>query len=230
MGKIVDITGQKFGRWTVIKYVYTKNRIAYWLCKCSCGNEKIVGGPTLRKGDSQSCGCLHKDNLRKKRIDLHGQKFGRLTVLSRAKNRKQFTMWLCKCDCGNEVVVSTNALLVGHSTSCGCKREENFNSYKHGKSYSNLYRRWLGMKSRCLNKNNARYKNYGGRGITICDEWLDKENGFMNFYNWAIANGYKKELSIDRINVDGNYEPSNCRWITLQEQNWNTTRNIKYKE
>lgn len=99
---------------------------------------------------------------------------------------------------------------------------------KHGMSYSKIYSTWQRIKNRCYRKNFSHYKSYGGRGIKVCDEWLDKENGFINFKNWAFNNGYKDGLSIDRIDVNGNYEPSNCRWITMKEQASNKRTNIFY--
>lgn len=90
-----------------------------------------------------------------------------------------------------------------------------------------LYRTWRNMRNRCYNQNIKAYKDYGGRGIKVCDEWLDKDNGFINFYNWAINNDYKNNLTIDRINNDGDYEPSNCRWVTRLEQNHNRRNSIK---
>lgn len=103
------------------------------------------------------------------------------------------------------------------------KLDTNFRNTKHNKSHTKLYRKWQSMKNRCYRKNDPRYKNYGGRGIKICEAWL---SDFMSFYNWAINNGYQENLSIDRINNDGNYEPSNCRWATNEEQHNNTTRNV----
>lgn len=155
--------------------------------------------------------------------DLTGQKFNRLTVIKRVKNNKKATKWLCRCDCGNIIEVQAGNLKNGHTKSCGCyfleiekKRKDKENpSYKHGKSKTRLYSIWRGMKKRCFLSTHIYYKNYGGRGISVCKEW--KEN-FMNFYNWAIENGYNEKLTIDRINVDGDYEPSNCRWATYKEQ------------
>lgn len=97
-------------------------------------------------------------------------------------------------------------------------------------SETRINRIWLRMRNRCNNKNNEQYKNYGGRGIKVCDEWLNKDNGFMNFYNWAINNGYKENLTIDRIDVNGDYEPNNCRWITMfdQQSNKRNNRFIEY--
>lgn len=100
-------------------------------------------------------------------------------------------------------------------------------TYKHNMSNTRIYCIWDGMKQRCRNSKSKRYKDYGGRGIKICSEWLDKENGFINFYNWSMANGYKENLTIDRIDIDGNYEPLNCRWITNKEQQKNK-RNNRY--
>ena len=155
--------------------------------------------------------------------DISGKRYGRLTVLSYAYSKNRTTFWNCKCDCGNETIIRKNSLTNGDTISCGCYRKEHKHEYgfKHGKSHEKIYNSWAGMKSRCLSKNHSKYKNYGGRGITICEEWLD----FNNFYDWAILNGYKEGLSIDRINVNGNYEPHNCRWSDRKTQMNNKTNN-----
>lgn len=163
--------------------------------------------------------------------DLTGQKFNRLFVISRCDNYispqgKTIVRWLCRCDCGNEVKVSTSSLIKNKTKSCGCFNRENIikRNLKHNLSKTRLYKIWQGMKKRCYNVNSKTYKNYGGRGIIICQDWL---NDFANFYDWAVNNGYTNNLSIDRINVNGNYEPSNCRWITNKEQS-NNKRNNHY--
>lgn len=156
-------------------------------------------------------------------IDLTGQKFGRLTVIKRANNIGRFTAWLCKCDCGITKIVQTGHLRQGRIISCGCWRKENSTSRatKHGKHGTKLHRVWLSMRQRCNNPKNKDFPNYGGRGIKVCEEW----NDFSVFEHWAINNGYKDGLTIDRIDNDGNYEPSNCRWIPLTEQALNTRKN-----
>lgn len=160
-------------------------------------------------------------------IDLTGQRFGRLIVIKRdGTTRSKHTRWLCKCDCGNFTYVSRVSLKNGSTKSCGCLKKEKFTNYKHGKVNNRLYYIYNGMKARCYNKNHHAYNCYGGRGIKICDKWLEKESGFMNFYNWAINNGYQEGLSIDRIDVNGNYEPVNCRWVTQKVQTNNTRRNV----
>lgn len=163
-------------------------------------------------------------------IDLIGQRFGRLIVVSRAENDRQGqAQWNCVCDCGNFSIVRSRHLKYGRVKSCGCYHLERDSEChtKHSLSETRLYKIYLGMKQRCYNTKNHAYKHYGGRGITICAEWLDKDNSFINFYNWAMSNGYRSDLSIDRIDVNGNYEPCNCRWATAKEQQNNRRNNRK---
>ena len=164
-------------------------------------------------------------------IDRTGQKFGRLTLIERVENNKfNQVQWKCRCDCGKEVIVKAYSLTTGQTKSCGClKKEQNYINIakvKHNMTNTRLYNIWRDMKSRCLNPNNKRHKFYFDKGITVCYEW---KNDFMNFYNWAINNGYRDNLKIDRINNNGNYEPKNCRWATITEQNNNQSNNIRIK-
>jgi len=154
-------------------------------------------------------------------IDLTGQRFGRLTVMSEAERKNKHRMWNCKCDCGGYTKVYDGSLKRGLTTSCGCyRREQNKKrSITHGESNTRLYSIWYNMKKRCYHKGVAGYDDYGGRGITVCDEW---KNSFETFREWALSNGYSDELTIDRINNEGKYEPNNCRWTTQIEQNYNT--------
>lgn len=160
-------------------------------------------------------------------INLKGSRFGRLTVLERAKNGNcRQVRWLCKCDCGNLHYASTAVLRAGKVQSCGCLIRDVHST--HGMSGTRLYKIWDGMKCRCYSKSHMHYDKYGGRGIKICQEW--RENP-ASFCEWAMANGYKDDLTIDRINHDGDYEPNNCRWITNAKQQTNKRNNrmITYK-
>jgi hypothetical protein len=166
-------------------------------------------------------------------IDLTGRKFGRLTVIQRVGTKNKSPLWKCECDCGNFLETNTRSLKTGNTKSCGCIHSEqlvkrNHESRTHGDVDSRLYAIWHGMKQRCYDTNRKDYNNYGGRGITICNEWKDN---YSHFQQWALNNGYDYEAeymkcTLDRINVNGPYAPWNCRWVDSKVQA-NNRRNKK---
>lgn len=159
MGKFIDLTGQRFGRLTVIGWSYNdKNNASHWLCKCDCGNHKIIRGDGLRNRVTRSCGCYHKEKMKE-------------------------------------------------------------SATKHGYAGTKIYSIWVSMKKRCCNPKDPVYENYGGRGISLCNEWKDTAKIFIE---WALANGYEEKLCLDRINNDGNYFPNNCRFVDRGLSNRNT--------
>ena len=166
-----------------------------------------------------------------------GKKFGRLTVIGFEKSKKHTKWnWKCKCDCGNVRVVDPAAVKKGNTRSCGCLHDEECakraTKFKHSiYEYKRLHGIYHGIKRRCYRVSEPRYKDYGGRGIKMCDEWLDKNNGFDNFVEWALSHGYTDKLTIERNDVNGNYCPENCSWITLEEQrnNQRGTLWVEYK-
>lgn len=170
-------------------------------------------------------------------IDLTGQTFGRLKVIRRAPNRGKQTYWACECNCGEHTLKEYRGgdLKNGHVKSCGCLKRENdirlIAEYNHSCGNelhdmydTRLYSIWTSMKKRCLNENCDRYKDYGERGIEICDEW---KNSFKSFYSWAINNGYRDDLSIERKDNDEGYNPDNCTWIPLEYQARNTRNTVR---
>lgn len=160
-----------------------------------------------------------------KALDLVGEKFWKLTVLERVENSNTGkSQWLCKCDCGNKVIVIGPNLKNGNTRSCGCWRmSEDKKDYNGHIWKTRLYSIWCGMKSRCYNTKFPKYISYGARKIQICEEW---KTNYKAFEQWALNNGYREDLTIDRIDVNGNYEPANCRWITNEEQARNKTNGI----
>lgn len=211
--------GSKYGKLTIKKQYYKKTISAkgnvrnrpYFLCVCECGNVKEIRKDHVLSGKTTSCGCGGGVFQ-----DLTNRKIDRLYVVKRIKNEKGEGVWLCKCDCGNEVIYPTSSLNK-NVKSCGCHKKEI--KTKHGFSRSRLYKIWQGMKDRC--KENG-HKDYGLRGIKVCEEW---RNSFEPFKNWALDNNYSDDLTIDRIDVNGNYEPSNCRWVSFKIQGNNKRNN-----
>ena len=161
--------------------------------------------------------------------DITGQKFGRLTVIKYiGADKDRHSLWECACDCGNTYVAKANSIRRGLTKSCGCLQKESVIKMgtKHNLCHTRLYKIRASMKTRCYNPNAMYFSRYGGRGIKICNEWLGK-SGFINFYDWAMSHGYSENLTIDRTDNDGDYEPGNCQWSTKKEQANNNSQNHK---
>lgn len=215
MAPIKNIKGQKFNHLTAIEH---QGR-GYWLFRCDCGNEVVRYQGDVVSGNRKSCGCMQHAI----RENLIGKRFGRLIVLEYVGEKK----WKCQCDCGETTVADGDSLRSGNKRSCGCLRIETAKRakyVKHGKSNSPTFIRWRSMKSRCYYPKNVGYPNYGGRGIKVCDRWLG-EHGFENFLA-DMGEVPGREYSLDRIDVNGDYTPENCRWATWKEQS-NNKRNSR---
>ena len=232
-GNYLDITGERYGKLVALYRTDIKRAGSgtYWVFQCDCGTKKVIRANVVRSGKTLSCGCLVKENhpeTHREQRDLTGHKYGKLIVLSKYgkdKDGLHYMSW-CRCDCGEELAVRDTLLLHGRKTMCNsCAKLSNAT---HGKSKDRVFHVWQGMKARCYNPNNKAYPEYGGRGIRICNEWLDS----TKFIEWALSNGFDEsksgdECSIERIDVNGNYEPSNCTWVTKKRQARNK-QNTRY--
>lgn len=229
MGKGIDATGQRYGALTAIKPTEIRTRGSVnWLFKCDCGNEVVYPLNGVRAGRQKSCGCHINRKLPKPRQSTlkPGDQFGDLTVVRIVgKHTDKHFMSEVKCKCGETFTTRDSLIRCGRVTKCKkCSYEA---SKTHGMSDTPLFHCWQGMRSRCYNPNNKEYQHYGARGISVCPEWNDSRT----FMEWALNNGYKEGLTIDRIDVNGNYEPSNCRWTTYirQARNKRNTRYIHFE-
>lgn len=224
MGKKIDLVGQRFTRLFVREDVgRDKHGRVLYLCECDCGNETVVTGKALRSQHTQSCGCFKRERTAEcKKIDLTGHRYGRLVALyENGRDKHGNVLWHCLCDCGNETDVTRRELRTGDTKSCGCLARESHTT--HGMYKTRIYIIWGSMLTRTgiwKGADEQTKREYQDRGITVCDEWLV----FENFRDWALSNGYRDDLQIDRIDNDKGYCPENCRWVTPKE-NCNNRRN-----
>lgn len=210
MAKRRDLTGKRFGRLTVVRLLQRGPSKGRWLAKCECGGLTRVQAGNLTAGLTKSCGCG-----RGGKKEISGQRFGRLIVLSflGTLDRKN-AYWKVRCDCGEEREVQSAALRLGITKSCGCLSRDLTRT--HGMEGTKVYAVWASMKARCSNPRHRAWKNYGGRGISFCSRWKK----FQNFY----ADMGEPTGVLDRINNEGNYTPTNCRWASWSESNRNQRR------
>jgi len=212
MGKFQDLSGQKFGMLTVLRLARRlEDRSRTWWCLCDCGTEKELRSCHFKYGKTISCGCIQKGE------DLTGKRFGKLTVIVGYETEVfGVKYWKCVCECGEGKICQGSHLKSGQTVSCGC--------IHHRMSYTKIYSVWSSMKDRCYNENSTAYKNYGGKGVKVCYEWVNEESGFLSFYK--DMGEAPEGMSLDRIDVTGDYCPENCRWADRSTQNFNQRKRI----
>jgi hypothetical protein len=232
--KVIMKKGDVYGRLTIVKEVNRDSAMRYFKCRCECGNFTVTSLGNLRSGTTKSCGCIMLDKPQTVTVNK-GDRYNMWTVIREVepteyhngKRRIVVRFALCKCDCGVKAEVSLKNLRSGQSKSCGCEQiraahENLVNAHKavtkHGLSKHHLAGVYYGMLQRCYREESVEYHNYGGRGITVCDEWHDPVNGLPAFIAWEKtlpkSKRWRKGWEIDRRDNDGNYEPTNCHFVT----------------
>jgi len=220
MAKIVDenLINQRFGRLIITSIDGRVNSRLFVNCTCDCGNTKRIRYDILKSGDSKSCGCLNIEVRHTSFITkpLEGLQFTNLTVIERVENRNKKVMYKCLCSCGNYMITDMSHLTSGHTKSCGCL------TLLHGMSQTYIFRIWSSMVQRCTTTTHKQYDYYGGRGITVCNEWI---NDFNKFYE-DMGDRPTEQHSLDRENNELGYSKANCRWATRKEQQNNIRSNV----
>jgi hypothetical protein len=232
MPKKLDLVGKRFGKLTVIAECGRKYGAVLWHCQCDCGNYKDAISEELKNGHVKSCGCLKAEATKGqtwRRKDLTGMRFGHLVVVEIAgKENGGNLRWKCVCDCGNFHEASGGNLQKGDVLSCGCKTKELQSKAKktHGGTHEKLFRVWGHIKERCCNPTHKNFKDYGGRGIGICDEW---KNDYKSFRDFCLAHGWQEGLQINRIDNNRDYSPDNVNFVTAKQNSNNRRSSVCVK-
>ena len=226
MPVVKDHTGTRFGNLLAVERIPTKGKQTNYRCICDCGTEVVASGRDLVTKNTKSCGCLaHKTGQEQQQAKV-GSRHGRMVVKGYSHAIGYRHYFICECDCGSQFTSSWDSIRVGHTLSCGCLHKEltSRRSTTHGLTNHPLYSTWKGMKTRCLNANSQDYQHYGGRGITICQQWAESFECFL-----ADMGPRPDGFTVERLDNNGPYDPDNCIWASRSTQMFNTRHSRKNK-